>query len=193
MTAFDPKRTFAYKCLIQLKLVSHRLLVLERIMKTSSFLYKFLVVSLLSIPVGIVSANENIVFDSNEVAQDVLLGSKWKCNDASPTAAQGSSLTIIEFDSATKRKAAGQIWKKECPQDPGKITGKFKKNVFVYRIKGLNKDCLLKPNGKLEFYRKDSGELTADGFYKAQFVITKTENEGGWHESFDGRLVCKKE
>ena len=161
-------------------------------MKNSSFRYKILVFLLISFYIGIVSAYEKIAFKNDDIAKDALLGAKWKCSDASYSP-QGSTITIIEFETATKRKAAGKIWKKECPQEPGKIIGKFKNDVFNYKLKGLGKDCIVSPRGKLEFYRKDSGELTADGFYKAQFVISKTENEGGWHESFDGRLVCKKE
>ena len=162
-------------------------------MKNSSFRYKFLVLLLTSFSFGIVFANEKITFNSDDIAKDALLGAKWKCNDASHSP-QGSTITIIEFETATKRKAAGKIWKKECPQEPGKIIGKFKNNVFNYKLKGLGKDCLVSPRGKLEFYRKDSGEITADGFYKAQFAVNRTESEGGgWYESFDGRLVCKKE
>ena len=132
----------------------------------------------------ILFANEKIIFESDSLAQEVLMGAKWKCNDSALGNQNATGHTIFQIEEATKKKIKGKYWKKDCQGEPGKIFGKIKNDTVKYKIKSLPKNCWSGVKGSLEFYKDKNGSYVSDGFYKGR---------RGTSEMYDGRLVCKKE
>lgn len=129
-------------------------------------------------------ANEKITFNSDSLAQEVLMGAKWKCNDSALGNQNATGHTIFQIEEANKKKIQGKFWKKGCQGEPGKIFGKIKNDKVKYKLKSLPKNCWSGVKGSLEFYKNKEGNYVSDGFYKGRH---------GTSETFDGRLVCKKE
>ena len=151
----------------------------------------FLII-LFGIFLNISHADEKVIFDSDDIANEVLLGSQWKCNDSSLGNQGISGQTVIEFESVTKRKVSAKIWKKECSETQAKLVGSIKNDVLKYKLKGLSKNCWKNVKGKLEFYKEESGRFVSDGFYKGRF-ISKLSEQHRTSENIDGRLVCNKQ
>ena len=156
-------------------------------MKYTSTIYKAVTFCLLLFFTSIISADTAITINSNEVAQEVFLGAKWKCRDSSNYRVV-EPFTYIELETATKRKVKGKVVKADCPHGVVNFKGKIKQNTVKYIMKSFPKDCWRSLNGSLEFYKNDDGVLTADGFYRGIHSLA-----GGPNEWQDGRLECVKE
>ena len=158
-------------------------------MKYTSINYKAFTFCLLSCSFSIVSAETAITIDSDDIAQKVFLGAKWKCKDFG-NFTQENDLTIIVFEMANKRKVKGKVWKAHCPEEPGKLSGKIKKNIVTYKMKSFPKGCWGTIKGKLEIYKDDTESLVAEGTYNGPVALGSDKKQS---LIADGRLVCKKE
>ena len=139
-------------------------------MKYTSIICKAVIFCLLFFFTSIISADTAITINSDDSAQEVFLGAKWKCRDSSNYRII-EPFTYIEFETATKRKVKGKVTKADCPHGVANIKGKIKQNTLKYSMKSFPKDCWKSLNGSLDLYKKMMMEISLRMAFTEEYIL----------------------
>ena len=118
---------------------------------------------------GTVNADEEVIIDSDEKAQEILTGHNWEC-EWGDSGASGTS--EIVYEQATLKKVVAKVKSSYCPNGWGEIKGKFKKGKLISTLSNLPAPCGVTNKEKTTLYKAADGTYYSKGTYTNRFTTS---------------------
>lgn len=116
---------------------------------------------------GNANADEEVILDSDQKAQEILIGHNWKC-EWSDSGASGTSEVV--YEQATLKKVIAKVKSSYCPNGWGKSKGKFKKGKLVGTLSNLPAPCGVTNREISTLYKAADGTYYTKGSYSNRFT-----------------------
>ena len=115
------------------------------------------------VTVGVSSADEEVIYETEEQAKEILLGHIWKCEWKD---AYYSGAGEIIYEEVSFKKVTGKVKNSYCPSGWGFFKGKIKKGKLSGRSSKFPSPCTGSSTSSGKLFKAADGSYYTKGSYR---------------------------